>query len=156
FTDGKGRAVGSTRQVHPRGSMSLVNVAYAAALTWGKPSMTRLEEQALVPMFGDQPIELGLERPGSAMLQRLHGEPRYQPLFERAFGAGPDLYTVEHVTQALASFERSIISASSPYDRYHSERDDDAISPAARRGETLYFSQPLSCFRCHGGFMFSG
>jgi cytochrome c peroxidase len=156
FTDGKARAVGSTGQMHPRGSMSLVNVAYAAALTWGNPSMKRLEEQALVPMFGEQPIELGLEKPGSAMLQRLRGEPRYQPLFERAFGAGPDLYTVEHVTQALASFERSIISASSPYDRYHNERIDDAISPAARRGETLYFSQPLSCFRCHGGFTFSG
>ena len=60
------------------------------------------------------------------------------------------------MTQALASFERTIISASSPYDRYHNERDDAAISPAARRGETLYFSQPLSCFRCHGGFTFSG
>src|SRR6476469_2727327 len=35
FTEGKGQAVGSTGQVHPRGSMSLVNVAYAAALTWG-------------------------------------------------------------------------------------------------------------------------
>jgi cytochrome c peroxidase len=156
FTEGKGRAVGSTGQVHPRGSMSLVNVAYAAVLTWGNPSMTQLEQQALVPMFGDQPIELGLEQPGTAMLQRLRSEPRYQPLFEQAFGAGQDLYTVEHVTKALASFERSIISASSPYDRYHNERDDSAISPAARRGETLYFSQPLSCFRCHGGFTFSG
>jgi len=156
FTEGRGRAIGSTGQVHPRGSMSLVNVAYAAALTWGNPSMKQLEEQALVPMFGDQPVELGLEKPGTAMLQRLRGEPRYQPLFERAFGSGPDLYSLDHVTQALASFERSIISASSLYDRYHNERDDSAISPAARRGETLYFSQPLSCFRCHGGFTFSG
>jgi len=149
FTEGRGRAVGSTGQVHPRGSMSLVNVAYAAVLTWGNPSVKRLEEQALVPMFGEQPIELGL-------LQRLRAEPRYQPLFEQAFGAGPDLYSVEHVTQALASFERSIISASSPYDRYHNDRLETAISPAARRGEVLYFSQPLSCFRCHGGFAFSG
>jgi len=34
FTDGKGQGVGSTGQVHPRGSMSLANVAYAAVLTW--------------------------------------------------------------------------------------------------------------------------
>src|SRR5580765_3949045 len=156
FTEGKGRAVGSTGQVHPRGSMSLVNVAYAAALTWGNPSMKRLEEQALVPMFGEQPVELGLEKSGTAMLRRLRSEPRYQPLFERAFGIDSELYTIEHVTQALASFERSIISASSPWDRYHNERVDSAISSAARRGETLYFSQPLSCFRCHGGFTFSG
>ena len=156
FTEGRGRAVGSTGQVHPRGSMSLVNVAYAAALTWGNPVMTRLEDQALVPMFGDQPIELGLEKPGTALLERVRREPRYRPLFERAFGGEPDPVSVDHVTQAIASFERTIISASSPYDRYHNERDDAAISPAARRGETLFFSQPLSCFRCHGGFTFSG
>ena len=102
FTDGKGRAVGSTGQVHPRGSMSLVNVAYAAALTWGNPTMTRLEDQALVPMFGEQPVELGLQQPGTELLDRLRGEPRYRPLFERAFGDEPDPFTIEHVTQALA------------------------------------------------------
>jgi cytochrome c peroxidase len=48
FTDGRARAVGSTGEVHPRGSMSLVNVGYAAALTWGNPTLTRLEDQALV------------------------------------------------------------------------------------------------------------
>src|SRR5262245_46825969 len=43
FTDGRGQAVGSTGEPHPRGSMSLVNVAYAATLTWGDPTVTRLE-----------------------------------------------------------------------------------------------------------------
>ncbi len=63
FTDGRAHAVGSTGEVHPRGSMSLVNVAYAAVLTWGNPTLTRLEDQALVPMFGEHPVELGLHRP---------------------------------------------------------------------------------------------
>jgi cytochrome c peroxidase len=156
FTDGRAQAVGSTGDVHPRGSMSLVNVAYAAALTWGNPTLTRLEDQALVPMFGEHPIELGLHQPADALLARLRSEGRYRSLFERAFGADPDPFTLEHVTQALATFERTIISARSPYDRYHTERDDTAISAAARRGETLFFSQPLSCFRCHGGFTMSG
>src|SRR6202040_1696497 len=70
--------------------------------------------------------------------------------------ASGDPFSLDHLTQALATFERTIISARSPYDRYHNERDDTAISTAARRGETLFFSQPLSCFRCHGGFTFSG
>jgi cytochrome c peroxidase len=156
FTEGRGRAIGSTGEVHPRGSMSLVNVAYAASLTWGNPSMTRLEDQALVPMFGTHPVELGLRPDDPALLARLRAEPRYAPLFVRAFGAEPDPFSLEHITQALASFERTIISARSPYDRYHDERDDTAISPAARRGETLFFSQPLSCFRCHGGFTMGG
>jgi len=155
FTDGRPRAVGSTGEVHPRGSVSLVNIAYAASLTWGNPSMAQLEDQALVPMFGMHPVELGLTHPGTALLARLNAEPRYGPLVERAFAPGEKLST-ERVAQALASFERTIISARSPYDRYHNERDDAAIPPAARRGETLFFSQPLSCFRCHGSFNFSG
>jgi cytochrome c peroxidase len=156
FTDGRARAVGSTGEVHPRGSMSLVNVAYAAVLTWGNPSLTRLEDQALVPMFGTRPVELGLPMGDPALLPRLKAEPRYQALFAQAFDVDGDPFSLDHVTQALATFERTIISASSPYDRYHAERDDAAISTAARRGETLFFSQPLSCFRCHGGFTFSG
>jgi cytochrome c peroxidase len=156
FTDGRGQAVGSTGEQHPRGSMSLVNVAYAATLTWGNPTVTRLEDQALVPMFGTHPVELGLADDEQALMSKLRAEPRYRTLFADAFGAEPDPFSLAHVTQAISSFERTIISARSPYDRYHTDRNDTAISPAARRGETLFFSQPLSCFSCHGGFTFSG
>jgi cytochrome c peroxidase len=156
FTDGRGQAVGSTGELHPRGSMSLVNVAYAAVLTWANPLQTRLEDQALVPMYGTQPVELGLPKDDTQLLARLRAEPRYQALFRNAFGSQSDPVSLAHITQAIATFERTIISARSPYDRYHIERDDSAIPAAARRGETLFFSQPLSCFRCHGGFTFSG
>src|SRR5215470_11913248 len=133
FTDGRGQAIGSTGEVHPRGSMSLVNIAYAASLTWGNPTMTKLEEQALVPMFGADPIELGLERPGTALLSRLRDSDKYRTLFAAAFRATPDPVSLSHVTQALAAFERTLVSARSPYDTYHNERDDTAISAAARR-----------------------
>lgn len=156
FTDGRARAVGSTGQVHPRGSMSLVNVAFASALTWGNPNLRRLEDQTLIPMFGTDPIELGMTAPGDALVSRLELVPIYARLFADAFPTDPSPITVGHVTQALASFERTIMSGSSPYDRYHFAREDDAISSSAKRGEVLFFSQPLSCFRCHGGFNFSG
>jgi cytochrome c peroxidase len=155
FTDGRGRAIGSTGEIHPRGSMSLVNIAYATALTWGKPSVLNLEEQARGPMFGTEPIELGLKEPGDGLVTRLRAVPKYVALFKAAFPENPAI-TVDNVTRALASFERTIISARSPYDRYHYDRVDDAISPAAKRGEVLFFSQPLGCFQCHGGFNFSG
>jgi len=156
FTDGKPRAVGSTGAIHPRGAMSLVNVAYASSLTWANPSQTRLEDQALVPMFGDHPIELGLEPPGAALLAALRQVDVYQRLLPAAFPGDADPFTIGNVTRALAAFERTIVSARSPYDRYHYDRDDAAISPEAKRGEQLFFSQPLSCFRCHNGFNFSG
>ena len=84
FTDGRAGSVGSTGEIHRRGSMSLVNVAYAQALTWANPSMTRLEDQALVPMYGDRPIELGLDR-SDPWIGRLKSDSTYQRLFTAAF-----------------------------------------------------------------------
>jgi cytochrome c peroxidase len=168
FTDGRAVAVGATGESHARSAMSLVNVAYAAALTWGNPQMTRLEEQALVPMFGalratpryNRPaswpaiVELGL-REGDGFLPMLRSDATYRALFERAFAGSADLFTLANVTRALASFERSIVSARSPYDRYRYGGDSQAISDSAKRGETLFLSQRLACSRCHGGFNFS-
>ena len=155
FTDGLPVAIGATGEEHPRGAMSLVNVAYSAVLTWSNPNMTELEQQALTPMFGELPIELGL-RAGDGFLPRLRADAKYVLLFKRAFPVESDPLSIGNVTKAIACFERSIISARSPYDRYHYGGEDAAVSAAAKRGEILFFSQPLSCFRCHGGFNFSG
>jgi cytochrome c peroxidase len=154
FTDGRAVAVGATGQAHSRNAMSLVNVAYSAALTWSNPGMRELEDQALVPMYGEHPVELGL-REGDGFLPMLRADARYRALFARAFPQDADAFTVKNAVKAIASFERSIISARSPYDRYHYGRDDSAVSEAAKRGEILFFSQHISCFRCHGGFNFS-
>jgi cytochrome c peroxidase len=156
FTDGKAVAVGSTGQSHPRSSMSLVNIAYNAVLTWNRPDLRSLEEQARVPMFSHSPVELGLEGAGAEFLKLLRSDPIYRPLVAAAFPGERDPFTIANVTKALAAFERSIISARSPYDRFHFGGDSDAISDSAKRGEVLFFSEPVAgCFRCHGGFNFS-
>jgi len=154
FTDGRARSVGSTGQLHPRGSMSLVNVAYAQALTWANPVMTRLEDQAPVPMYGDHPVELGLDR-ANRWLDALKVDRTYQRLFASAFRDQPDPMTTDNAVKAIATFERAIVSARSAYDRYHFDRDETAIPDAAKRGEILFHSRPLSCFTCHGGIHFS-
>ena len=84
FTDGRAQSVGSTGQLHPRGSMSLVNVAYAAVLTWANPRQTRLEDQMFVPMYGEHPIELGLNVSDS-WLDAFERDPRYGRMFAAAF-----------------------------------------------------------------------
>jgi cytochrome c peroxidase len=157
FTDGKARAEGATGQLHPRSSMSLANVAYLPALTWANPTVTSLEEQALVPMLGTDPVELGLKGREAQFLAQLRNDTLYQRLFRRAFPESSDPYTLGDVTRAIAAFERTIISVRSPYDRYRFEGDTDAISPSAKRGERIFFSgQRGSCFQCHGGWNFSG
>jgi cytochrome c peroxidase len=75
FTDGRARAEGTTGQLHPRSSMSLVNVAYAPLLTWANPTLGSLEEQALTPMLGEEPIELGLKGHEQEFLNTVRSDP---------------------------------------------------------------------------------
>ena len=155
FTDGRSRAEGTTGQLHPRSSMSLVNIAYAPALTWAHPSLDSLEQQALVPMLGENPIELGLKGIEDAFLKVLKTDSTYQRLFSAAF-PGEDRFTLGNVTKAIAAFERSIVSMRSPYDRYRWGGDPSAISDSAKRGELLFSSsERAGCFQCHGGWNFS-
>ena len=155
FTDGRAQGVGSTDELHSRGPMSLVNIAYSSVLTWSNPTETSLEHQALTPMFGRHPVELGLPIGADDLLDMLRVDPIYGTLVPEAFRGEVDPFTLDNVTKAIAAFERTIISASSPYDRYHYGGDDNAISESAKHGEVLFFSEPLSCFRCHSGFNFS-
>ena len=154
FTDGKARAEGTTGEIHPRSSMSIVNIAYTTVLTWANPNMKQLERQALVPMFGEHPVELGLSGKENEVLAQLKAEPRYQKLFPEVFGNSSDPFTIENVTKAIAAFERVLISGDAPYDRYLNGQRN-AITASAKRGEALFFSERLECFHCHGGFNFS-
>ncbi|HYO80928.1 MAG TPA: MbnH family di-heme enzyme [Bryobacteraceae bacterium] len=155
FSDGRARAEGTTGQLHPRSSMSLVNAAYAPALTWAHPALNSLEEQALVPMLGEHPVELGLKGNEDEFLNVLRTDPLYQRLFAKAF-SGPDPVNLPNVARAIAAFERSIVSMRSPYDRYRWGGDPGAISDAAKRGELLFSSsERAGCFQCHGGWNFS-
>lgn len=153
FTDGRDHAVGSTGESHTRNSMSLTNVAYASRLTWASHLTARLEDQALVPMFGDAPIELGLPDE-SVLVARLQQVSRYQALFPEAFPEDTHPISVKNIVRAIACFERTLISGNSPYDRY-THGDSTAISDAAKRGLTLFFSERLECFHCHGSFNFA-
>jgi cytochrome c peroxidase len=138
--------------VHPRGSMSLVNVAYAPALTWAHLGAASLEEQALVPLLGIDPIiELGLLDHEQEFFDMLRADATYQRLFPQAFPGEP--VSLKTVTKALAAFERSIVSLRSPYDRYKFGGDASAISAQAKRGEVLF--EAKGCAQCHGGWNFS-
>jgi len=85
FTDGKNRSVGSTGTVHPRNSMSLVNTAYASRLTWANPSLDRLEDQALTPLLGDNPVEMGMGGHEAEIAALLASDEKYRRLAEASF-----------------------------------------------------------------------
>jgi cytochrome c peroxidase len=163
FTDGLAVAEGATGERHRRGAMSLVNVAYVSGLTWVNPLMRTLEKQAMVPLFGTEPVEMGLEGIEGAVLDALAADPVYQGLWPAAFpaepgadsGDGGGAFTLEQLVMALAAFERTLVSGDSPYDRYLNLGDTTAMSQEARDGMALFFSERLECYHCHGTFLLS-
>jgi cytochrome c peroxidase len=154
FANNEPLSAGSTGERGIRRVMSLVNVAYTGALTWSNPGLKRIEEQALVPMFGSHPVELGLDR-DNRFLKVIAADTIYKKLFAVAFPGEKEPVTLGNTTKAIACFERTIVSGDSPYDRYHFQGDENAVSEVAKRGEELFFSRQLACFHCHGGFNFS-
>ncbi|MEX2125772.1 MAG: MbnH family di-heme enzyme [Woeseia sp.] len=154
FTDGLARSVGATGELHPRGAMTLVNSAYSARLTWANHLLDTLEVQALTPMFGEQPIEMGMAGRESEIIELLRSDDYYRQAFPAAFPADQDAYSVLNVVRATASFVRTIVSFDSPYDGYL-RGDTNALTAGQVRGLDLFFSERLECFHCHGGFSFT-
>jgi cytochrome c peroxidase len=154
FTDGRARAVGATGEVHPRGSMTLVNAAWSGKLTWANHLVDTLEAQALIPMFGEQPIEMGMAGRESTFTRLLSQDDYYRRAFRNAFPDDSDPYSVLNAVRSLASFVRTIVSFDSPYDRFQ-RGDAAALTDGQVRGMDLFFSERLECFHCHGGFNFT-
>jgi cytochrome c peroxidase len=160
FTDGRSVSTGVTGEVGSVSAMSLTNVAYLPVLNWSNPLLTSLEVQSLIPIFGEHPVELGMAGREAELFERLRSDPTYRRLFARAFPdearQGPQaLFSLTTLTRALASFQRTLLSFDSPYDRYRYGGQRDAISEAARRGEALFFGEKLECYHCHGGLNFT-
>ena len=160
FTDGKKTAVGITGEVSKRNTMALANVAYLPSLTWGNPQIESLEVQALIPIFGEHPVEMGMAGKEALLFERLKEEPTYQKLFADAFpesarASEAQLYSLSTITKAIAAFQRTLLSFNAPYDRYKYGKDKTAISASAKRGEALFFGEKMECYHCHAGFNFT-
>jgi len=155
FTDGRARAIGSTGQQHSRNAMTLTNAAYNATYTWENTRIRTLEQQALIPMRNEHPIELGLKHHEKEILARLQGDSSYDTMFRAVFRERRPFKT-DNVAKALAAFERGLISGHSPYDRLVYGGEMTALSEQAWRGMQLFFSARAGCSACHQGFNFSG
>ncbi len=151
FSDGRARALLASGEEHPRSAPSLANVAWAASLGWANPVLVRLESHVIVPLFGSDPEELGWSGRERELEARLAAEPIYQGLFDDAFPGEDAAVTVLHVVQALASFERTLVSTDAPWDRFRAG-DEAALDAPAQRGLALFASDRLSCARCHAGW----
>jgi cytochrome c peroxidase len=144
--DGRPRAIGAAHVPLGRRTPTVLNTAWAAALFWDGRAET-LEEQALGPIQAAGEMNLALPE----MEKRLNAVPGYRELFRRAYGA--DRITAATVAKAIAAYERTVVSAPAPFDRWVAG-DDRAISEEAKRG-FLLFNGKASCATCHSGWRFT-
>lgn len=147
FTDGRAHGLGSTGEVHPRSPMSLANVAFNTTYTWANPALITLERQMTNPVFGEAPVEMGVNDANvQQVLQRLQADPRYPRRFAAAFPEDPQgRISWDHVIKAVSAFERSLLSFDSKYDRV--KQGKARFSATEARGLKLF--RQADCVKCH-------
>ena len=140
-------AIGIKGQANPLhlNSPTVLNAVLAKAQFWDGRAKD-VEEQAGGPV--QAPFEMGMTP--DEVEARLNGDPAYRGAFSDVFGE--EKITFEQVRKAIGAYERTLLTRGA-YDRFL-EGDDNAISPAAKRGMTLFITK--GCAGCHTGMSVGG
>ncbi len=143
FADPRALSKGVGGQDGPRNTPTVLNGVYFER-QFHDGRADSLEEQVEGPVTS--PVEMAQTRAGA--VARIGAAGDYQTGFERAFGPGP--VTFEKIAMAIASFERTLVSGDSPFDRFYFGRDPAALSEEARRGwEVFRLPEKGDCAVCH-------
>jgi cytochrome c peroxidase len=139
--NGEATAVGAGGKVLRRNAPSVVNAAYFETL-FHDGRAASLEAQALDPLraadeMGNPSLDF--------VVDEIKGLEDYAGFFEAAFGRGPD---AETIAQAIATYERTVLSGNSPFDRWYFGDDEDAVGAQVKRGFKL-FRGKAACDACH-------
>ena len=152
FTDSSPVSTGISAQKGGRSAPTVINRAFTTLQFWDGRAAS-LEEQAKGPLAN--PLEMTIETEATkaheAVLGRIREISGYKSHFADAFGA--EEITIDHVADAIATFERTVYSGNSPYDRYKTG-DESALTEAQQRGMDVFFNK-AACDACHLGFNFS-
>jgi cytochrome c peroxidase len=146
--DGNAHSKGVHAEAETRNTPTVLNAGFLGALFWDGRAPS-LEEQAREQLLN--PIDMGMQDM-PYVVDRLRQVVGYKPLFDAAFG-GSDALTAGHITDALAAYERSLVTGNTPYDRYVNG-DASALDAAQLRGMNDF--KQLDCIRCHTGPAFNG
>jgi cytochrome c peroxidase len=131
-----------------RNAPTVWNAAFHSVQFWDGRAPS-LEEQSKGPPVN--PIEMGM-RDLDAVIDRIRHIPGYRPYFEQAFGPG-DVVTMDNAARAIATYERTLITPGSAYDRY-AKGDKTALTPQQVRGMETFAD--VGCTSCHQGPAFNG
>jgi cytochrome c peroxidase len=154
FTDGKERAVGVSGRPLAFNSMSLANLMWGPQHFFWNGRAGSLEQQALIPIQNPDEMNQDIDE----LLEELLADEAYPALFGRAYGR----ISPKNIAKAIASFERTLVSADSRYDRFL--RGEIKLSSDEERGRKLFMAHPdvkvslrgANCIDCHSQFLTSG
>ena len=147
YADGLPRAVGRAGAVLDNHTPSLLNLAVVEGRLGWDGKFPDLEGVSFGPITGS--ANMGLTE--AEAVRRVSQDPGYRNAFREAFGE-PDV-TRERIEQAIATYERTLVSTQAPFDRWIAG-DERAISTAAKRGFDL-FNGRANCAACHSGWAFT-
>jgi cytochrome c peroxidase len=146
FTDGASVSTGIKGQKGGRSAPTVINRAYSLAQFWDGRAGT-LEEQAKGPIAN--PIEMGNTH--DAVVSNIRNVTGYRAMFKASFGT--EDITIDHVAKAIATFERTVLSGNSAYDRYVAG-NKKAMSAEQVRGMNVFVNK-AKCDQCHEGLNFT-
>lgn len=143
FADPKMVSEGVGKKTGTRNSPTVLNAAYFKVQFWDGRAPS-LEKQAEGPV--ENPVEMANTL--ATVEQRLNADPSYREQFAKAWGPKPITY--EMVEKSIASFERTVISGNSPFDRWKYGHDEQAVDDSVKRGFVVFTSKEKgNCAACH-------
>jgi len=145
LTDGLPKAIGPGNKTLPRHSPTLWNIGYHREYYWDGRSPS-LEKQAMAAWTGGN---MGVGDKANEVVARINALQGYREQFQKVFQSDA---TAENIMKAIASFERTIISGNTAWDRWRAG-DNSAISESAFRGWNIF--QTIKCNQCHDGVLFT-
>ncbi len=146
WSDGLPTAIGQGMSKLRRATPTIVNSAYGSVFMWDGRKHS-LEDQALGPIQAKDEMNMDM----TILLERLSTIKGYREMFDHAYpGEG---ITPDAIAKAIASFERTVVSTNTPFDRWR-RGEQRAVSDAAKRGFELFLGK-ADCVACHQGFNFT-
>jgi len=127
-----------------RNAPTVINSAYFKLLFWDGRSLD-LEDQSQHPITN--PVEMGLANHGP-VLQIVRTDPDYVARFKKVFNKEGEQVSMKEVQQAIASFERTIVSGDSPFDRWYYGGEQSAVNDQVKRGFDVFLTKGR-CVSCH-------
>lgn len=141
FADAMPTSEGIRGQLGSRNAPTVLNSVFYDTQFWDGRAPS-LEEQAKGPIIN--PIEMGMASHDD-LIKKLGGISEYVKDFQKVFEGE---ITIDRVVQAIASFERTIVSGNSPFDRFLYGEEKDALSESAKRGLEVFRGKGR-CLNCH-------